>query len=245
MDNKENIENKIYSMGEIIRSYRDLTKLTQTELCIEINSYLASLGIEKSNVSQTSLAKYEAGSAISDFNVLRFLNDKILKTNIDTKAKVFSIIETVSSIIVIDDDFEKLLELKTKSQLIDFLYKHIRAPKNKIKKDLDIQAMNRVKEELNAFPESIIIDINLNVTETQISCSSNPTGLFLMYLIFSEIKTGISKEDLYDLFVSFIKEPNSKFEPKKRVNKKDFIQLADYFTKSDWFKNLFPFPLKL
>lgn len=219
-----------YSIGDIIRRYRNITKLTQNELCYDLNNYLKEIGFDKFSVSQTSMTKYEAGNAIPDNNVVRYLNDRILKTGIDVKSKVLYIVEEVTSITDVPlDDIEQLFRVKNKQQLIDFIQRHIAQSDNRLAMNVKREALRLIAEDLSDFPEEVHIDLNHNIGSSPISYSLNATALLLLYLTYQYISIRFDNNYLYSRIREFGAEKKIKISAKSRVSKMDMVNLLEKF----------------
>lgn len=231
MENKVN-ENifSYYSIGDIIRRYRNITKLTQNELCYDLNNYLKEIGFDKFTVSQTSMAKYEAGNAVPDNNVVRYLNDRILKTGIDVKAKVLYIVEKVKSITDVPiDDIEQLLRVKNKQQIIDFIQRHIAQPDSRLDMNVKNDTFRLIVEELFDFPEEVHMDLNHDIGSSPISHSLNATALLLLYLTYQYISIQFDNNYLYSSIRDFGAEKKIKIPARSRVSKMDMVNLLEHF----------------
>lgn len=218
------------SIGDIIRRYRDVTKMTQSELCFDLNNYLKEIGVDKYTVSQTSMAKYEAGNAIPDINVVRYLNDRILKTGIDVKSKVLYIVDELISITDVPiDDIEQLLRVKKKQQLIDFLRGHIAQSDNRLSVNVKNETFRLIVDELYDFPEDVHMDLNFDIFSSPIFYSLNATALLLYYLTYQYISIQLDNNSLYNLIRDVCAEKNIKIAARSRVSKMDMANLFEYF----------------
>lgn len=216
------------SIGDIIRRYRDVTKMTQSELCFDLNNYLKEIGVDKYTVSQTSMAKYEAGNAIPDINVVRYLNDRILKTGIDVKSKVLYIVDELISITDVPiDDIEQLLRVKKKQQLIDFLRGHIAQSDNRLAMKRKNETFRLIVDELYDFPEEVHIDLNLNIAKYLICDTLNATALLLCYLIYNYIYMQLGNNLLYNKFRDWAAERDIQIPARSRVSKMDMVNLCE------------------
>ncbi len=216
------------SIGDIIRRYRDVTKMTQSELCFDLNNYLKEIGVDKYTVSQTSMTKYEAGNAIPDINVVRYLNDRILKTGIDVKSKVLYIVDELISITDVPiDDIEQLLRVKKKQQLIDFLRGHIAQSDNRLSVNVKNETFRLIVDELYDFPEDVHMDLNYNIIKSPIFYSLNATSLLLYYLTYQYISIQIDNNLLYSRIRDLCAEKNIKIAARSRVSKLDMVNLLE------------------
>lgn len=231
MDNNMNEESCNYnSIGDIIRRYRNITKMTQSELCFDLNNYLKEIRVDKYTVSQTSMAKYESGNAIPDINVVRYLNDRILKTGIDVKSKVLYVVEEVISITDVPlDDIEQLFRVKNKQQLIGFIQRHIAQSDNRLAVNIKRETLRLIAEDLSDFPEEVHIDLNHNIGNSPISYSLNATALLLLYLTYQYISIRYDNNYLYSRIREFGAEKNIKIPARSRVSKMDMVNLLEHF----------------
>lgn len=184
-----------WQLGDVIKEFRRFTGKTQLELCEDISDYIGTLGLDSFNITQSSLAKVEAGRVIKDYNVTRYLYDTILRTDMEERSKIFSIIGQINNATVFTpQDIVNLFYLKTKSEFIDVLKRCIRRDDYFVK-EVSESAVNIIKKNIASFPENIQFDILNNGSK---GGSSNSTATLVMYTAYHYI--------VFHYFQSFSKE---------------------------------------
>ena len=173
-----------WELCDVIKNYRKLLRLTQKDICENIKEYLEGLDSNSVNITQSALAKIEAGRAIKDSNVSRYFYDRILRADMEERVKVFSLVERIQECTTfLPQDIVELFYIETKKEFIDFLYLHIKKP-NAIEKDINESALKIIEKRLERFPREIHFDIANFANKSE---AANSTATLVLYLVYNYI----------------------------------------------------------
>ena len=164
-------------MGEIIKRYRECIQLNQKELLAMVNEYLTDIGEKDKLISQSSFAKIEDGRTITDYNVSRFLYDRILRTDMEEKTQIFNLLDMIIEYTDFSPkDIVELFYINNKKELIDFLKNHARD-----KDPITTRCLDFIDNELNSYSFWVHFDAAVNQRK---GIKANSTGTLLVYLVY-------------------------------------------------------------
>lgn len=211
-----------WELCDVIKNYRKLLRVTQKDICENIKEYLEGLDSNSANITQSTLAKIEAGRTIKDSNVSRYFYDRILRADMEERVKVFSLVEKIQECTTfIPQDIVELFYIETKKELIDFLRLHMKKT-NAIDKDINEYTLKVIEKRLERFPDEIHFD---TASFPRKSEAANSTATLVLYLVYNYIVS--------QYFQTFNKEKYNKLP----VEVKEMIELKQL--KNDKFSKAF------
>ena len=189
----------ISSICEVIKNYRDVVGLSQTELLYDIQDYIHSLDESiECKLNQSSIAKLEAGDLKPDYFVLLYVMDKILKCDVTTNLTLFPLLrEITNSTSVKLDEIVDLLKLKQISDLTTFVENHFVCNNDDSRDNKNFSnEIGSITSKLSNLPD-VSFDLPFGNT---IVATMNSTATLVLYLAFSYIMHEIDDKLIFGLF---------------------------------------------
>lgn len=218
-----------WQLGDVIKEFRRFTGKTQLELCEDINNYIDTLGLDSFNITQSTLTKVEAGRVIKDYNVTRYLYDRILRTDMEERSKIFSIISQINKATVFTpQDIVNLFYIKTKREFIGFLKRCIRKDDSFVE-EVSESAVKIIEKNIAYFPENIQFDKSNYELK---GATANSTATLVMYTAYHYIVfqyfQSFSKEKYKNLPALFKEIVSFKQLRSDKLNKSAIIRFIDF-----------------